>query len=266
MSDNSRAGHRPCDPDAARLRVRDLTVRVDGTVLLDVRDLELHPGITALTGANGAGKSTLLKALATLVPAGGGTITLGGTSTATRKGAAAYRDRIGYLPQTVDFPGHFTVREALAYSAWLRGIPAGKRAEAVGRALADLSLEDAADRQLRQLSGGNRQRVHIAQVLVHEPLLLLLDEPTTGIDSEHRLELRAHLDRISTGRTVVASTHLTEDIELLARHVLTIHDGAVTFHGTPQELITLGSATGADAPHTARAIERGLNAVRSARS
>lgn len=85
MSDISRSGHRPCDPDAARLRVRDLTVRVDGTVLLDVRDLDLHPGVTALTGANGAGKSTLLKALATLVPAGGGTIALGGTSTATRK-------------------------------------------------------------------------------------------------------------------------------------------------------------------------------------
>ncbi|MFH9568422.1 ABC transporter ATP-binding protein [Streptomyces globisporus] len=266
MSETPHTGHQPCGRKAARLRVRDLSIRINGSTIVDINDLELHPGITALTGANGAGKSTFLKALATLVPATTGTISLGETSTATRKGAAAYRDEIGYLPQAVDFPGHFTVREALTYSAWLRAIPAKKRSEAVGRTLADLNLEGIADRQLKHLSGGNRQRAHIAQVLVHEPQLLLLDEPTTGIDSEHRLDLRAHLERISVGRTVVISTHLTEDIELLAQHVLTINDGTVTFHGTPQELIDLGSTPGTDAPHTARAIELGLNAARSSRT
>ncbi|MFL3871240.1 ATP-binding cassette domain-containing protein [Streptomyces griseobrunneus] len=265
MSETPHTGHQPCGRKAARLRVRDLTIRIGGSVIVDIPDLELHPGITALTGANGAGKSTFLKALATLMPATTGTISLGEASTATRKGAAAYRDGIGYLPQAVDFPGHFTTREALVYSAWLRKIPARQRAEAVERTLADLNLEGIADRQLKHLSGGNRQRAHIAQVLVHEPQLLLLDEPTTGIDSEHRLELRAHLERISAGRTVVISTHLTEDIELLAQHVLTVNDGTVTFHGTPQELIALGDTPETGTPHTARAIELGLNAARKAR-
>lgn len=263
MFSTPHTGHQPCGRKAARLRVRDLTVQIGGKTIVDISDLELNPGVTALTGSNGAGKSTFLKALATLIPITTGTISLDEFSTATRKGAAAYRNGIGYLPQAVDFPGHFTTREALIYSAWLRRIPSKKRNEAVERTLADLHLESIADRPLKQLSGGNRQRAHIGQALIHEPQLLLLDEPTTGIDSEHRLELRTHLDRISVGRTVVISTHLTEDIELLAKHVLTVNGGTVAFHGTPEELVQLGnSAPGGDSPHAARAIELGLNAAK----
>lgn len=120
----------------------------------------------------------------------------------------------------------------------------------------ELNLTDVADARLRSLSGGNRRRAHIAQAVVHEPAVLLLDEPTTGIDVEHRVELRTYLARTGRTRCVVLSTHHTEDIELLADRIVSLRAGHIVFDGTPTELMARADAGATTA--AARSVERAL--------
>ncbi|MEU7562364.1 ATP-binding cassette domain-containing protein [Streptomyces eurythermus] len=261
MNDSPRGGHEPCGITAARLRAQNLVVRCGDKTVLDVADLDLATGVTALTGANGAGKSTLLKVFAQLVPLASGYVTLGAEKVNSDKTRAGYRAAIGYLPQDPDFPGNFTVEEAITYSAWLRGVPASRRTGAVQRVIGELSLTKWASTRLKNLSGGNRQRVHIAQTIVHKPLVLLLDEPTTGIDVEHRIGLRKILGKLGNTCCIVMSTHHTEDIELLADRVVSLREGTVVFQGTPQELIARAKAQSSSASQPsreARSIEQAL--------
>ncbi|MFF3350738.1 ABC transporter ATP-binding protein [Streptomyces sp. NPDC002779] len=260
MTDAPQGGHEPCSDDAARLRARNLTVRYHDKTVVDIPDLTLETGITALTGPNGAGKSTLLKVFAGLAGQTSGTITLG-SDTGTKRVGSLYRAAIGYLPQEPGFPGHFTVTEAVTYSAWLRGIPRARRLEAVERIIEELALAKVASMKLKELSGGNRQRAYIAQAVVHQPSVLLLDEPTTGIDVEHRIELRRHLGSLGAKCCVVMSTHHTEDIELLAGRVISLREGRVVFDGTPAELIARVEGTSREehrASREARSIEQAL--------
>ncbi|MER6057428.1 ABC transporter ATP-binding protein [Streptomyces albidoflavus] len=236
MNYSLRGGGEPCGSDAARLRAQNLIVRYRDKIALEIPDLTLKSGITALTGSNGAGKSTLLKVLALLLPPSSGDIALNVGGENIKSTTKGYRKAVGYLPQESHFPGHFTVQEAVTYSAWLRGISRSNRAESVHQVLDRLGLSDVASKRLKQLSGGNRQRAHIAQAVVHKPALLLLDEPTTGVDVEHRIELRTHLAELSQSCCIVMSTHHTEDVELLSERVVSLREGQVIFDGTPQEL------------------------------
>ncbi|MFJ8014134.1 ABC transporter ATP-binding protein [Streptomyces sp. NPDC096339] len=232
-------------------------VRYGARTALDIPILSFRQGITALTGSNGSGKTTLLKSCALLLRPTAGSVSLGSQEPEHRTSLRRYREAIGYLPQAPDFPGHFTVREAVAYSAWLRGVPRSRRATSIERVLDDLNLSDMADARLRSLSGGNRQRAHIAQAVVHEPEVLLLDEPTTGIDVEHRIELRTYLARTGLTRCIVLSTHHTEDIELLADRVVSLREGRIVFDGTPAELMARANVGDATAV-TARSVEQAL--------
>ncbi|MBZ9598095.1 ATP-binding cassette domain-containing protein [Streptomyces yangpuensis] len=265
-----RSDNAPDDPgpaldsgDGARgLDVRDLVVRYRARTALDIPRLSFRPGITALTGSNGSGKTTLLKVCALLLRPAAGSVSLGnrGPDPDKRANLRRHREAIGYLPQAPDFPGHFTVHEAVTYAAWLRSVPRARRAETVRRVIDDLNLTEVTEARLRSLSGGNRQRAHIAQAVVHEPAVLLLDEPTTGIDVEHRMELRTYLARLGRTRCVVLSTHHTEDIELLADRVVSLREGRIVFDGTPAEL-TARADGGTD--DGARSVERALNALSS---
>ncbi|WP_405942223.1 ABC transporter ATP-binding protein [Streptomyces sp. NBC_00207] len=241
---------------APQLDVRALVVRYGTRTALDIPDLSLYSGITALTGSNGSGKTTFLKACALLLRPTSGSVSLGDRGPDRRTSLRRHREAVGYLPQAPDFPGHFTVREAVTYAAWLRGVPRSRRAQAIQHVVEDLNLTDVADACLRSLSGGNRQRAHIAQAVVHEPAVLLLDEPTTGIDVEHRIELRTYLARMGRTRCVVLSTHHTEDIELLADRIVSLREGRIVFDGTPTELMARAD-TGASTA-TARSVERAL--------
>ncbi|MER6201497.1 ATP-binding cassette domain-containing protein [Streptomyces sp. NPDC001586] len=206
--------------------VRGLVVRYRTRTALDIPDLSLHTGIT---GSNGSGKTTFLKACALLRRPASGSVSLGDRGPDRRTSLRRHRQAVGHLPQAPDFPGHFTVREAVTYAAWLCGVPRSRRAQAIQHVVEDLNLTDVADARLRSLSGGNRQRAHIAQAVVHEPAVLLLDEPTTGIDVEQRIDLRTYLARMGRTRCVGLSTHHTEDIELLADRIV--------FDSTPTELM-----------------------------
>jgi ABC-2 type transport system ATP-binding protein len=243
-------------------------VRLGRRTVLENLSVELDQGIVVLAGPNGSGKSTFLRVLATLQRISGGDASVGGLPLRTGRHLREIRRRTGYLAQEPTHHGHLTVTEALAYAAWLKGMPGDQRDRAVAEVVDDLDLRGWADRRVRELSGGTRRRAHLGQAIVHRPAVLLLDEPTNGIDAEHRLEFRALLRRVAGDRLIVMSTHVTEDVELLADRVVVLSAGTLTFDGTPQVLAELGASGGAqtgddDAGDStaSRPIERGLRAV-----
>lgn len=263
MTDDSVAAGRPGSHPGSGLRVDSLTVRYGRRTVLTDLTWQADGGVVALVGPNGSGKSTLLRVLATLHRAHAGGVRVCGHDVRSPSGATAARQALGYLPQEPTALTRLRVREAVEYAAWLKRVPRVCRADMVTAALVDLDLTHRADDRIGALSGGTRQRAHIAQAIVHRPAVLLLDEPTTGVDAEHRVELRRTLRRLAQGRLVVLSTHLTEDIELLADRVTALDAGRVHFDGTPEQLAQVGRA-GDDAQpdaEPARAIEQGLRSL-----
>lgn len=250
--------------------VSGLTVRHRRTTALDGLGLELGPGVHGLLGPNGAGKTSLIRVLATVAAPTGGRVRLLGRDIAGHRERAEVRRRLGYLPQEFGhYPG-FTVREFVAYVAWLKEMPAARAAAAVERAVERVGLADRIDARIRTLSGGMVRRVGIAQAIVNEPELLLLDEPTAGLDPEQRVEFRALLRDVGTASTVIVSTHLVEDVAAACTEVTLIESGRLAFRGTTAELTAIGKDSPADdddgtrpapaAPHGS-AIERGYTTV-----
>lgn len=218
------------------IEVRSLSYRYgprQPDVLQDV-NFRFGLGAVGILGPNGAGKSTLQRILASTLRAKTGEVLLDGLE--QHRDVAGYRRRIGYLPQRFGYLPHFTVAEFVEYAAWLKGVPGRSVAAAARRAVAEVALEEFASSKLRHLSGGMLRRVGIAQAIVNEPLLLLLDEPTVGLDPEQRNRLRATLRQLAPRMTVMLSTHLTEDIGATCRDVMVLAHGSVVFSGTTDAL------------------------------
>ncbi|MEU7578160.1 ATP-binding cassette domain-containing protein [Streptomyces sp. NPDC041068] len=222
------------------ITARGLTVRHRRRTAVDGIDLRLPAGVHGLLGPNGAGKTSLIRVLATAAEPSAGRLTLLGEDPSHYAGLLAVRRRLGYLPQEFGVYRHFTTREFLGYAAWLKDVPARDVAAAVEHAAHRVGLADHLDTKLRALSGGMKQRVGIAQAIVNEPDLLLLDEPTTGLDPAQRERLHALLRAIGESATVVVSTHLMEDITGACDDVLVLADGRIRFHGTVETLTALG--------------------------
>ncbi|MGV9248510.1 ABC transporter ATP-binding protein [Streptomyces sp. NPDC003710] len=214
-----------------------LTVRYGGTPALDDVSLCLHEGVTGLLGPNGAGKTTLLRVLATAVPADRGSFTVLGHDPGTAAGRQEVRRLLGYLPQTPGFHPDFTAFAFVDYVAILKELTdrAGRHRE-VRRVLEAVGLSDVRGRRIKRLSGGMRQRVALAAALVGDPRLLLLDEPTVGLDPEQRMRFREVIAEAGEGRTVLLSTHQTEDVAMLCHRVIVMAHGRLRFGGTPAEL------------------------------
>jgi ABC-2 type transport system ATP-binding protein len=222
---------------AAAVRADGLSRRYGSTRALDEVDLSLDRGITGLLGPNGAGKTTLLSILATVKEPDAGIVSVFGLDPRDAAERVEIRRRLGYLPQELGYHRHFTVARFLDYVAILKEITdRRRRAEEVARVMAAVSLEHRARTRIRALSGGLRQRLGIAQALLGQPDLLILDEPTAGLDPEQRLRFRELVSDMLGDPVIVLSTHQADDIAAICPKVIVLLHGRVRFAGTPAEL------------------------------
>jgi ABC-2 type transport system ATP-binding protein len=243
------------------VEITGLTRRFGRTQAVAGVDLQAGPGVFGLLGPNGAGKTSLLRMLATVIPPSSGTLRLLGRDPGSYGPRREIRRRLGYLPQNLGYYPSFTVAEFVEYFALLKEMQVPRVPAAVATAVERVDLGDKARSKLRALSGGMLRRVGIAQAIVNEPELLLLDEPTAGLDPEQRVSFRAMLRDLGQHATVIVSTHLVEDVGAACTQVALMDAGKIVFQGTPAELTARADGTDAagDAP-----LERGYSAVLAA--
>ena len=242
------------------IELTDVTRTFGRNKAVDGVSLAVGPGVFGLLGPNGAGKTSLLRMLATVLPPSSGTLRLLDRDPASPSACAQIRRRLGYLPQNLGYYPAFTVVEFVEYFALLKEMPSARVPKAVATAVERVDLGVKAKARLRTLSGGMLRRVGIAQAIVNDPQLLLLDEPTAGLDPEQRVAFRALLRDLGERATVIVSTHLVEDVGAACSEVALMDAGQIVFRGTPDELTVRGQDHGVgDAP-----LERGYSAVLAA--
>jgi ABC-type multidrug transport system ATPase subunit len=239
------------------IHAEGLQVRAGRHLAVDGLDLTLGTGVHGLLGPNGAGKTTLMRALATVLKPAGGTLRLLGEQVDARADLRRVRRGLGYLPQQFGFYPRFTVREFVEYMAWLKEMPKAGVPGAAQRAIERVGLEAKAGARMKTLSGGMLRRAGIAQAIVNDPAVLLLDEPTVGLDPEQRLDFRELLRDIGTDSCVVVSTHLVEDVAVACTDVVLMNEGRLVYQGTPADL----AAQGGDGDAGDSAAERGYSAL-----
>lgn len=194
----------------------------------------LTSGVYGLLGVNGAGKTTLMRMLTTLLKPTSGEILWNGADI-FRMGSA-YRNLLGYLPQEFGFYPDFTVQEYLHYMASLKGIRAVDAKRIVAERLKQVGLYAARNKKMKKLSGGMKRRAGIAQAMLNDPKILILDEPTAGLDPNERIRFRNLLSELSADRIVLISTHIVSDVEYIAGNILLMKDGQILQSGLPEEM------------------------------
>jgi ABC-type multidrug transport system ATPase subunit len=197
--------------------------------------LDVGPGILGLLGPNGAGKSTLMRILATITKPTGGTITWNGTNIV--RSPNAVRAVLGYLPQDFGVYPNLSAVEFLEYLAAAKGLDRKTSQQRIQELLAVVNLVEARKRPLAGFSGGMRQRVGIAQALLNDPELLIVDEPTAGLDPEERVRFRNLLSELSGDRIVILSTHIVSDVEACATNIALIARGQLVTCAAPEDLL-----------------------------
>jgi len=225
---------------APTIEIDDVHKRFGHTTALRGVTFDAATGITGLLGPNGAGKTTLLRMMATVLAPDDGRLRLLGWDPRVADERLAIRRRLGYMPQEPGFHRSFTAFEFIDYVAILKEMTDRRaRHDEVRRVLGVVDLEGVSDRKIKTLSGGMRRRVALAQSMLGDPDLLVLDEPTAGLDPEQRLRFREIVSERTSDRTVVLSTHQTEDVAALCQRIVVMLDGQVLFEGAPQELTTV---------------------------
>ena len=197
-------------------------------------NLTIGQGMFGLLGRNGAGKSTLMKILATLHEKQSGSITVCGIPIEEAK---EIRSIIGYLPQDFSMYPFMTTEEALHYLGMLSEIPKGERRERIDSLLEKVHLSEERHKKIRSLSGGMKRRLGIAQALLHDPRVLIVDEPTAGLDPEERIRFRNLLCEVAEERIVILSTHIVGDIEASCENLAVLNEGEILWHGTMKEIL-----------------------------
>lgn len=216
------------------LTVKDVTKRYGKFTVLEHVSLEFQPGVYGLLAPNGAGKTTLMKMLTTLAFPTEGEILWNGTD--IRSLGAAYRQQLGYLPQQLGFYPHYTPNQYLSYLSALKGLDGKTAGERIPKLLDLVGLSEVADKTMKKLSGGMVQRVGIAQALLNNPKILILDEPTAGLDPKERGRFRNILSGLSRDRIVILSTHIVSDVENVANQLILLKDRQVYREDTPKNL------------------------------
>ena len=218
-----------------KLEIRHVTKRYrDKMAAADV-SLTLTPSVWGLLGANGAGKTTLMRMLAGILRPTEGQILCDGAEIGALGGA--YREKLGYLPQEFGFYPEFTVQDYLEYMAALKGLPRAEAARQIDALLERVSLAEVRRKKIVKLSGGMKRRVGIAQALLNDPEILILDEPTAGLDPGERVRFRNLLSEFAQDRIVLISTHIVSDVEYIAAENAVMKDGKIIAVDTTEGLV-----------------------------
>ncbi len=204
-----------------------------------LRDLSMRceRGMLGLVGPNGAGKTTLMRMIATLLEPTAGTILWNGQDIRTH--GVALRQVLGYLPQDFGIYPEFTGRQFLRYLAAMKGLPGSLAHRRVDEVVEIVNLEQVADRKLPTYSGGMKQRIGIAQALLNDPELLIVDEPTAGLDPAERVRFRTLLASLTSNRIIILSTHIISDVEAVANRLMILQEGRVLADTTPEALLAI---------------------------
>lgn len=217
------------------LKLKNLTKTFGTISAVNNVSYTLHEGVYGLLGVNGAGKTTLIRILATLLPPTSGSITWDGADIFKMDGN--YRRLLGYLPQDFGVYPDFSIEEYLLYIASLKGLRPATAKERSKALLKQVGLYGARGKRMKSLSGGMRRRAGIAQAMLNNPKLLILDEPTAGLDPNERIRFRNLLSRLGEDRIVLLSTHIVPDVEYIAGEILMMKEGCLAHTGTPEALI-----------------------------
>lgn len=217
------------------LKITNLTKQFADVKAVDDISCTLGTGVYGLLGVNGAGKTTLMRMLTTLVTPTSGAITWDGRDIFAMEGE--YRRLLGYLPQDFGFYPDFSVYDYLMYIASLKGLRPSVAKQRTKILLQQVGLWKARCKKMKTLSGGMKRRAGIAQAMLNDPKILILDEPTAGLDPSERIRFRNLISELSEDRIVLLSTHIVSDIEYIANEIMLMKDGRIAASGTAQELI-----------------------------
>ena len=217
------------------LRISNLTKDFDGFKAVNNFSYSMDCGVYGLLGVNGAGKTTLMRMLTTLMKPTSGIITWNGEDIMDMDGK--YRMLLGYLPQDFGYYPDFSVYDYLMYIAALKGIRPAVARQRVKELLKQVGLVKARNKKMKTLSGGMKRRAGIAQAMLNDPKILILDEPTAGLDPSERIRFRNLISELSEDRIVLLSTHIVSDIEYIANEILLMKDGQLVISGTSEDII-----------------------------
>lgn len=217
-----------------------LTKQFGARIAVDRVSAKLGPGVTGLLGANGAGKTTLMRMVCDVLRPTGGQILLDGRDAAEM--GDEYRALLGYLPQDFGYYPDFTALDFMRYMATLKGFSSRDGRARSMDLLEEVGLADDARRKVKTFSGGMRQRLGIAQAMINDPAILVLDEPTAGLDPKERVRFRNLIAGFAQDKVVILSTHIVSDVEFIANRILVMRQGSFVLDGTPEQVVA--QATG----------------------
>ena len=217
------------------LKIDRVTKNYGSKIACDRISVTLDKGIYGLLGANGAGKTTLMRMMCGILNPTSGTISYDGIDVSSEE----YRGYLGYLPQDFGYYPEFTAQDFMMYVAALKGIPKSRAKVKTAELLEMVALKNEAKKKIKTFSGGMKQRLGIAQALLNDPKILVLDEPTAGLDPKERIKFRNIISRMGADRIILLSTHIVSDIEHIADTILVMKNGQLIHNGSLEEIISV---------------------------